>query len=129
MQRILVNIEKNRAPKAQQMYATMKAQYSADIEHEYLDAIGILDAAMVDADDAKVYWLMSKFDIAVKNGNLPIAEKTYQELDVEIQEHRYFKNALTLRHARLMKLQRKPTEAFLTNCLSFLISRKLLWND
>lgn len=111
LQRILDNIEKNKAPKAQQMYATMKAQYSADIEHDYLDAIGILDRAMVDADDAKVYLLMSKFDIAVKNGDLAIAEKAYQELDVEIQEHYYFKNALIIRHSRLMKLQKKPADA------------------
>lgn len=108
MQRILENIEKNRAPKAQQMYATMKAQYTADMEHEYRDAIGILDRAMADADDAKVYLLMAKFDIAVKNNDLTVAENTIQELEKEILEHKYFKNALTIRYARLMKLQKKP---------------------
>lgn len=111
MLRILDNIEKNHSPKAQQMHATMKAQYYADIEHEYRDAIGILDRAMVDADDATIYLLMSKFDIAFKNGDLSIAEKSYQELDVKIQEHKYFKNALIIRHARLMKLQRKSAKS------------------
>lgn len=111
MRRILENIKKNPASKAQQMYATMMAQFIADMEHEYRDAIGVLDRAMVDADDAKVYLLLSKFDIAIKNNNLATAQETFQELEVEIQEHKYFKNALTIRRARIMKLQKYPSDA------------------
>lgn len=105
MQVILETIEKNSSLKAQQMFATMRAQYIAEFERDPRDAFGVLDRAIVDADDAKVYLLLVKFDIAVKYGNLQIAQDTFKDLEKEIQKYSYFQNALTIRHAKLIKLE------------------------
>jgi SMC interacting uncharacterized protein involved in chromosome segregation len=52
---------------------------------------------------------MTKFDIAFKAKDVVTAEKAYKCLEKEIKTYDYFKNALIIRRARLMKLQNKPS--------------------
>ena len=108
MKSILNMIKRNRTPKAQQMSATMEAQYVAEFEHDQTSAFGILEHAMIDADDSKVYLLLTKFDIAFKYGDIIVAQDTFCDLEKEIRKYSYFQNALTIRSARLIKLKKGP---------------------
>ena len=106
---ILSVMENIPSPKAQDMYVQMKALYMVVFDNELECAYGMLDHAIHEADSSAVYLLMTKFDIAFKARDVVTAEKTYKCLEKEIKTYDYFKNALIIRRARLMKLQNKPS--------------------
>ncbi len=105
---ILSVMENLPSKKAHDMYVQMKALYTAEFDGELKTAYGMLDQAIHDATSSVVYLLMTKFDIAFKAKDLTMAEDVYALLEHEVQTYDYFKNALTIRHARLLKLQNKP---------------------
>lgn len=105
---ILSVMENLPSKKAHDMYVQMKALYTAEFDGELNTAYGMLDQAIHDASSSVVYLLMTKFDIAFKAKDLTMAEDVYALLEHEVQTYDYFKNALTIRHARLLKLQNKP---------------------
>lgn len=105
---ILSVMENLPSKKAHDMYVQMKALYTAEFDGELGLAYGMLDQAIHDATSSVVYLLMTKFDIAFKAKDLTMAEDVYVRLEREVQTYDYFKNALTIRHARLLKLQNKP---------------------
>lgn len=106
---ILSVMENIPSQKAQDMYVQMKALYMVVFDNELECAYGMLDHAIHEADSSAVYLLMTKFDIAFKARDVVTAEKTYKCLEKEIKTYDYFKNALIIRRARLMKLQNKPS--------------------
>ena len=106
---ILSLMENIPSQKAQDMYVQMKALYTVVFDNELDCAYGMLDHAIHEADSSAVYLLMTKFDIAFKAKDVVTAEKTYKCLEREIKTYDYFKNALIIRRARLMKLQNKPS--------------------
>lgn len=106
---ILSVMENIPSQKAQDMYVQMKALYMVVFDNELECAYGRLDHAIHEADSSAVYLLMTKFDIAFKARDVVTAEKTYKCLEKEIKTYDYFKNALIIRRARLMKLQNKPS--------------------
>lgn len=107
LESILTVMEGVPSQKAHDMYVQMKAMYTVEFDGELSLAYGMLDRAIREADSSIVYLLMTKFDIAFKMEDAITAEKTYESLKKEVETYDYFKNALIIRHARLLKMQNK----------------------